>query len=313
MPDSSPILPRWRLELARGKEESPRLRFGLVWGHSYSRRRAGSSCARSVARTATSPASQPTTSTRASVAASDSQGTAAPPASQCGNTATSAATMPTPSPPTSNSEFSIITSRANSARRNPVGAHQRQLAAPLQHAAQLHGRQPERAQQQPQPAQALERRQVRVLHGEERGQPLGAQLGVESIIAQRPFQRLAHRAGRLPVGVDQEKAIAADLRKMREKRLLADQHVALKDAVLAAGPRSAAATGGRSRSSTSNVSPIWPLCRLYSAVLKSSTAGTTGVPSASAGNWLLQQQPGILLLLGRLGGRGRPGKSAPLD
>ena len=94
------------------------------------------------------------------------------------------------------------------------GPHQRQLAAPFQHAAQLHGGQSERAQQQSQPAQALKRRQIRVLHGEKRGQPIGAGLGVESIIAQRTFQRLAHGFGRSARrGVDQEKAVAADLRE----------------------------------------------------------------------------------------------------
>ena len=64
----------------------------------------------------------------------------------------------------------------------------------------------------------------------------------------------------------------------------------------------------------SNVAPILPLCRLYSAVLKSSTTGTTGVPSAVVGQACCSSSSqGFCFSSGRLGRRSRPGKSAALD
>ena len=52
------------------------------------------------------------------------------------------------------------------------GAEQRQLAPPLEHVPQQDGGEADRADQQPQPAQRLERRQVGVLDGVELREPL---------------------------------------------------------------------------------------------------------------------------------------------
>ena len=84
-----------------------------------------------------------------------------------------AARTPTASPATSSRAFSSITSRASVRRRKPAARSRASSPRRFQHVAQLHGRQPEGAQQQPQPAEALERGEVGVLHGQEAGQPLG--------------------------------------------------------------------------------------------------------------------------------------------
>src|SRR5690606_30994346 len=109
---------------------------------------------------------------------------------------------------------------------------QSEFTASLEHAAQLHGRQPERTQQQTQAAETLERRKVSVLHGKESFQSIAARLGVKAVVAKRVFECLPHLGFRLPLRVDQEEPVAVHLGKQLEKVCFADDHVSLKDAVL---------------------------------------------------------------------------------
>ena len=124
-----------------------------------------SSGARSAARVATTDDSSPAASTATSsspLPADRRQPPAAlrrPP----GAIATSAQTAPTASPQPSSSTFSASDDREDVAAPVADRAEQRQLAPPLEHVAQQHGRQPDGAEQQAEPAERLERREVGVL------------------------------------------------------------------------------------------------------------------------------------------------------
>ena len=179
-------------------------------------RSAGINGARNVARTAIMPAASPTTSTTPSVIKSSSHGTAALPAKSWDAIAMIAASTPAPSPASNSAAFSHITIAARSAAAETGGPQQRQFAATLENAPQLHDGQPDRSEQQSQAAEALERRKIRVLNGHERRQKVGRRLGVEAVIVQAGFQSVAHSAGgRLIARVDEEKAIAARAGKYR--------------------------------------------------------------------------------------------------
>ncbi len=105
-----------------------------------------------------------------------------------------------PRPATSSTACSSRTRPASRRRRKPAARKQGQFAAALQHVPQLHGRQPERAQQEPQSAEALERGEIGVLHGEEIGQPLAGRLGGKAVVAQvrsSAFRTAAVRSGGL--------------------------------------------------------------------------------------------------------------------
>ena len=90
----------------------------------------------------------------------------------CGSTASRAAATPMPRPATSSMACSSKTSPAS--RRSPKTgcAQEGQLAAAFEHAAQLTAASPNVPNSKPQPAQALERGEIGVLHGEKLGQPL---------------------------------------------------------------------------------------------------------------------------------------------
>ena len=93
-----------------------------------------------------------------------------------------------PSPPANSNTFSSITIRANSARRNPVARSKASSPRRSNTLRKLHDRQPERAQQKPQAAETLERREVGVLHRHQLGQPPRGRHGVETKVAECRFR-----------------------------------------------------------------------------------------------------------------------------
>ena len=115
---------------------------------------------------------------------------------------------PTARPQPSSSAFSASDDREEVAAAVADGAEQRQLAPPLEHVAQQHRREPDRAEQQPEAAERLERREVGVLdawnsasrstvgtasaprspaalldRGGDRGRPLGRRLDQQEPVA----------------------------------------------------------------------------------------------------------------------------------
>ncbi len=170
--------------------------------------------------------------TRARVPASQGQGIVAPPAASWGMIETKAATRPMPRPPIKSEAFSQRTIAARRRRRKPATRIRARLGAALQDAAQLNDGQPDRAEQKTQAAEALECREISVLHCHERGQLGGRRFGIETVVAKHRFQSRAHFGRRLLLRVHQKIAVAADIGEIVQQIGLGHQHVALKNAVL---------------------------------------------------------------------------------
>ena len=115
---------------------------------------------------------------------------------RCGKTATSAANSPTPSPSKSSNTFSIATRMANVRAGKPAARSRANSPRRSKHVPPLHDRQPDRAQQEPQPAETLERGEIRVLHGGQGAEPLDGRFRYEAVVAQLLLQGLLDR-GRL--------------------------------------------------------------------------------------------------------------------
>ena len=95
-------------------------------------------------------------------------------------------------------------------------AEQRQLAPPLEHVAQQHGREADGADQQAEPAERLKRRDVGVLDAVELGQPLGGGHGVRAEIARAVLDRRARSVAASAGGrVDQQELVALLVGKER--------------------------------------------------------------------------------------------------
>ena len=123
------------------------------------------------------------TSPAASTARSSSQppavsGSRAPRSIAAGRDATSALSAPAARPHPSRTAFSDRMMAKRCAAAVADGAQQRQLAAALEHVAQQDRGEPDGADQQPEPAKRLERREVGVLDGVELRQPLRGGHGV---------------------------------------------------------------------------------------------------------------------------------------
>ena len=153
--------------------------------------------AANVARTAARPASSPTASTRAERGAQRCPGDRGPAEIRCGSTATRAASDADAQPGQQQHGVFQQNQPAELPAAKSDRAEQRQFAAALQHVSQLHGRQPERAQQQPQAAEALERREIRVLHGEEAASRRPVVSAGQSVIAQGSRSSVRCTAGGL--------------------------------------------------------------------------------------------------------------------
>ena len=112
------------------------------------------------------------------------------------------------------------------------GAQQRQLAPPLQHVPEQHGRQPQRAEREAEPAEQLEGREVGVLDAVEAGEALGGGRGVEAEVGEALFERGGDLGRTLGRGhVEEEEAVALLLGEEAEEVALRHQQLALKDAV----------------------------------------------------------------------------------
>ena len=111
-------------------------------------------------------------------------GSRPPRSSAAGAMATSAQTAPTASPQPSSNSVLGEHDREQVDAAVADRAEQRQLAPPLEHVAQQHRGEADRAEQQPEAAERLERREVGVLDPVELRQPLGGRHRVGAEVAQ---------------------------------------------------------------------------------------------------------------------------------
>ena len=109
--------------------------------------------------------------------------------------------------------------------------HQGELAAALQHVAQQNRAEPERAEDETESAQGLKGREIRVLDTMKRREAFRGRDDVESEIDQPILERRAHLGRTLGRRVDEEEAVPVVVGKHALEVTLADQQLALEDAV----------------------------------------------------------------------------------
>ena len=186
------------------------------------------------------------------------------------------------------------------------GAHKRQLAAPLQHVAQQHRAEADRAEDEPQPAERLERRQVRVLHLVERIEPRARRDGIDTVVGQPVLECGAHARRALGRGVDQEEPVAVVTGKQPLELALADQQLTLEHAV-------------GERRHDAQVNGVAALAVEHEVVADRQVQRVRQRRGVGDGRHravlelAVEQQPGIGLLLRRLRGRGAEGEASLRD
>ena len=168
-----------------------------------------------------------------------------------GAIATSAHSVPTTRPVTSSRRFSPSTTVNRSSRPVADGAQERQFAAPLEHVAKHDRREPDRSDQQTQPAERLKRRQIGVLDGVERREPFGRERGIGAQVTGRIFDRRARRApasGRWRRSARKRYPCCSGKSSMNA--LVRHEQLSLEDAVRQRRPRSSDARVDRRRGRT---------------------------------------------------------------
>ena len=148
-----------------------------------------------------------------------------------GSTATAAAAMPRPSPAPSRAPCSLNTRRCSSRRRKPTASQQAQFAAAFEDVAQDDHAEARAAEQQPQPAQDLERAQVSVLHRVELVQPLRRGRQLQAGILQGARQRGGDLRDGVRRGINQKHPVAALARESPGELGLVNEQAALQDRV----------------------------------------------------------------------------------
>ena len=141
---------------------------------------------------ASQPAAKPTIAIVPNSAAKVPHGTLTCCGAHCGMSAMAAAREPTANPPTSSTAFSQTTIRTSRPRRNPVARMRASSPRRSNTPPQLHHGQANRTQQQAQRTEALKRRQVGVLHGEEASELVAGVAGVDAICSKGGFEHLCN-------------------------------------------------------------------------------------------------------------------------